>query len=230
MSGQYRLNKEGNKSRFYILLSIIFVGVMIKWGIPFMIDTISGPQKSPSIMGEKDIIPPQQPIFSALPEATNSADLSIEGFTEPDAFVELMVNEVASGTIRANESGLFKFNVSLKQGDNNIQVSAEDLSGNKSQSVVARVMYDNSALELTVDSPKDGSEYFGRANQTVNVTGKVNKEGCEVLVNNSFALVDKSGSFAYRLMLSDGENTVKVIAIDKAGNRDELELKLKFNP
>src|SRR3989339_200543 len=106
MDGRYRATKDKNKSRYFLLLSVVFVILMAKWGVPAMISAISGPEGRRAVQNEKDIIPPQQPIFSALPEATNSANLSIEGFTEPDAFVELMVNEVASGTVRANESGL----------------------------------------------------------------------------------------------------------------------------
>ena len=229
MDGRYRTTKDKNKSRYYLLLSVVFVVLMAKWGVPAMIGAISGPEGRRAVQNEKDIIPPQQPIFSALPEATNSANLSIEGYTEAGAEVELLVNDTRAGIERADESGLFEFDATLAPGDNRVSATAKDDTGNTSQSPVAIVVFDNLPVELTVESPANGNEYFGKTNQTIEVRGKVNKDEIEVLVNNSFALVEKGGSFRYRLLLAEGENTIKVIATDKAGNRDEAELVVRFS-
>ena len=230
MAGQYRASKERNRSRFYILLSVIFVIIMAKLGVPWMINTISGPERREATINGNDIIPPQQPAISALPEATNSARLFVEGYTESGAEVELLVNDVTAGSTRADEGGLFKFDAAtLKLGQNRVGVTATDSAGNTSQSPVSLITFDNTPIVLTVNSPSNGSEYFGKANQTIEIKGEVNKDESQVLVNNSFALVEDEGIFIYRLMLSDGENTIKVIATDKSGNKDEAELKIIFH-
>lgn len=229
MQGQYRASKEKNRSRFYILLSIAFILIMAKWGVPVMINALSGPEKRRVEINGNDIIPPQQPAISALPEATNSGKISVEGYTESGAEVELQLNDVSVSTSKADESGLFKFDAVLEPGQNRVSVTAKDIAGNKSQSPIVLVDYDNKPVDLTIDSPQNGNEYFGKSNQTVEVSGKVSKDDCEVLVNNSFAMVERGGKFTYRLMMSEGENTIKIIATDKAGNKDEAELKVRFN-
>jgi len=229
MMGRYRASKEVNRSRFYFLLSVVFVLMMIKWGIPFMISTISGPEKRSSV-DEVDIIPPQQPVISAMPEATNSAALQMEGYTEADAEVELLVNDVLMELSKADKNGLFMFRTNLKPGENRVSVTAKDAAGNTSRSLVTVITLDTTPVALIVDSPKKDAELFGKTNQTVSVTGKVDKEDTTVLINNSFALVEKSGAFSYRLMLSPGDNTIKVVATDRAGNIDEEEFRVRYSP
>ncbi len=229
MAGQYRLKSEKNRSRFYILLSVVFVIAMFKWGVPMMIEAISGPENRRPASEEKDFIPPQQPVLSALPEATNSAKISLEGYTESGALVELLINDETTTSDEADESGLFQFSTTLRLGENRLYVTAKDEAGNSSQSPVSLITYDNNSVSLTMESPVSGTEIFGRANQTIEVKGEVSKWDSQVLVNNSFALVERSGKFSFRLSLSEGENTIRIVATDKAGNRDEEELKVLFN-
>lgn len=230
MRGQYRAKKERGRSRFYILLSIIFVAIMLKWGIPAFLNTVSGPemQKKQSL-NEKDIIPPQQPVLSAVPEATNSAKITLQGYTESGAQVELMVNDVVSGQTTADDSGLFSFDTTLKTGSNTIIVTAKDAAGNASMSPTTTITYDNTPVKLTVDSPKDGDTFFGQTNQTVTVSGKVSKSDSQVLVNNNFAQVGSDGAFSYRMTLTDGDNPIHVVATDKSGNTDDAMLTVVFH-
>lgn len=229
MPGRYKQSKNRKKSRFYILLSIIFVVVMFKWGIPLFMDFVAGngAQKVNTIV---DIIPPQSPVISALPEATNSANVVIEGFTEKGAQIELLVNDLVEKISVADETGAFTFESSLISGQNRVQLRAKDAAGNESMSEVSLVVFDNKPVELTVASPKDGSEYFGKNNQVIDINGSVNKTEAQVLINNSFVLVNRDGSFIHRFMLAGGENTIKVVALDKAGNTTEKNLKLVYTP
>jgi predicted secreted protein len=179
---------------------------------------------------EKDIIPPQIPIISALPEATNSSSIVVEGFTEGRAALDFLVDDKISVTDRAAEDGSFRIRVGLASGQNRIQVRAADFAGNMSTSPVKMVVYDDKPVELTIVSPKDGSEYFGNNNQVIEIKGDVNKPEAQVVINNSFVIVDKSGSFIHKFQLSNGDNVLKIVATDKAQNTAEQSIKIVYTP
>jgi ABC-type Na+ efflux pump permease subunit len=215
MPGRYKQSQNKNKSRFYILLSVIFIIVMIKWGVPLFMNLVAG-TGSYRVATGKDI--------------TNSANITVEGFTESGARVELLINDVVDSVSIADEAGSFLFDSRLILGQNRVQLRAKDEAGNESMSEVALIYFDNKPIDLVVSSPKDGSEYFGKINQVIDVKGSVDKPNSQVLVNNSFVQVDRNGSFVFRFMLSGGENTIKVVASDSAGNFAEKTLKLIYTP
>ena len=229
MAGRYKQSQNKNRSRFYILLSVIFVIVMFKWGLPLFMNLVAG---GGAIRRDenKDIIPPQTPIISALPNATNSARIVVEGYTEPDASVELLLNDQIEKIVKADMSGTFIFESLLKSGQNRIQLRAKDQDSNESLSEVYLVTMDSKPIELVVSAPKDGSEYFGRTNQVIDIKGEVDKTGCQITVNSSFVMVDKNGAFVHRFMLSGGENIINIVATDKAGNTTEKSIRLIFTP
>lgn len=229
MSGRYKQSKNRNRSRFYLLLSVVFVVVMFKWGIPLFMNLVAG-NGAQRINEAKDIIPPQSPIISALPEATNSARIVIEGYSEKGAQIELLVNDLVEKISAADETGTFVFESNLISGQNRIQLRAKDEAGNESMSEVSLVTFDSKPIELIVQSPKDGSEYFGKSNQVIDIKGEIDKPSGQVTINNSFVQVDKNGAFVHRFMLSDGENTIKVVASDNAGNSTEKTIKLNYTP
>ncbi len=229
MMGRYRKSQEGNRSRFYILLSVVFIFVMIKWGFPLFIKVIAG--KGVEISQKTDdIIPPQMPILSAVPEATNSSSIAIEGYTEQGAQVELMVNDTLNKTDKAKDDGSFSFLADLGPSSNRVQVRAVDSAGNASLSEVKLVVVDKEQVVLSITSPKDGTEYIGKTSQSVEITGKTNKTNTQVIANNSFVDVNRDGTFVHRLLLNPGENTIKLVASDKAGNTDEKSIKVIYTP
>jgi bacillopeptidase F len=229
MPGRYRQSQNNNRSRFYILLSVVFIVVMYKWGIPLFMNVIAG-NGGQRVNTENDIIPPQTPMISALPDATNSARIVVEGYTEAAANVELLVNDQVQKMLKADDKGYFTFDSTLISGENRVQLRAKDEKGNESLSEVSLVNYDNKPIELVVSSPKDGSEYFGKTNQVIDIKGSVDKKEVTVLVNNSFVQVDKDGSFTHRFMLSNGDNNITVKATDPAGNNSEKSFKLVYTP
>lgn len=229
MMGRYRRAQTGNRSRFYILLSIILVFVLIKWGFPLFVRVIAGKGETVSRSSD-DIIPPQPPSLSALPEATNAGEINVEGFTEQGASLELMINDTLSKSDKAKDDGTFIFLASLSTGVNRVQVRATDEAGNASLSEVKLVTVDKEPVSLTISSPKDGTEYIGKNSQSVEIQGKTNKTNTQVIANSSFIDVNRDGTFTHRLQLSPGENVIKIIASDKAGNQDEKTIKLIFTP
>lgn len=229
MTGRYRQVKERKLSRFYLLLSVIFVVVMFKWGVPFFMEVIAGNGTIRKTQ-EQDSIPPQTPALSALPEATNSPRLQIDGYTEAGASLQLLVNDTVSLTDTALENGFFSLQALLSDGANRIYVTATDKAGNSSTSEVKLVTFDNEPIELTIFSPRDGSEFFGKSNQVIDISGEVSKPEVQAVVNNSFLSVDREGKFVHRYQLSGGNNEIKVVATDKAGNMAEKVITILYTP
>ncbi len=202
---------------------------MFKWGLPLFMNLIAG-NGVERIETGKDIIPPQSPVISALPDATNSAKLYIDGFTEAGANVELLLNDSVDKLTKADSTGYFIFDTLLISGQNRIQFRAKDEAGNESMSEVTIIEQDSKPVVLNISTPKNGNEYFGKTNQVIDIKGDINKLGGQVLINSSFVQVDKTGAFVHRYMLSSGENTIKITASDKAGNSDETTLKVVYTP
>ena len=48
-------------------------------------------------------------------------------------------------------------------------------------------------------------------------------------MNEFWAIVDAGGNFSYTLPLQNGENTIKVVATDEAGNKTEYEVKVTYS-
>lgn len=229
MAGAYRTKQIKSRSRFYILLSVIFVIVLFKWGIPFFVDAIAGTGAKRQNV-EQDVIPPQAPILSAMPEATNSSSMVVEGFTEANASLDILINDKIFTTDKAKEDGSFSVTVTLDPGSNRVQVRAADEAGNNSQSEVDIVIFDSKPIELTIESPKDGTEFFGKNSQIIDIKGKVSKAETQITINNSFVIVDKDNTFVHRFQLQSGENKIKAVVSDKAGNTADSTITLIYTP
>lgn len=227
--GRYRRTQEKSRSRFYLFLSVALVIVMVKWGVPLFVRILAG-EGVVVDKTEKDIIPPQSPTLSSLAEATNSSTISIDGYTEGKAIIELMINDVLAKTDTAKDDGTFVLSGEISPGSNRIQIRAVDEAGNASLSEIKLITLDKEPLVLTIASPKDGTEYFGKNSQNLEIVGKTNKTYTQVVANNSFVDVNRDGTFVHKLLLNSGENIIKVLATDKAGNLDEISLRVVYTP
>jgi len=229
MVNSYSYRSRGKKSGsvFYIIVAVALAIFMFKWGLPLFVDLLAGPGGEIVKQQTEDTIPPQTPILSALPEATNSARIIVEGYTEADAEVTALVNGDRFDSAQTGEDGAFRFEVTLKDGENTIIVSARDKAGNESVSPAKTVVFDVSPIQITLDSPKDGDEFFVK-DQSVTVSGKVNKSDAAVTVNGSLARTDADGNFSSSLRLSEGENTITVKAVGRAGNQSEKSITVRL--
>lgn len=222
--------RRGGSGIVWGVLAIGLIVVMFKWGLPWFIDVLAGPAalKAPSVSSGEDIVPPQIPALSPLVEATNSATLMIEGYTEGRVAVDIFVNDAQVVSTYSDDKGMFRSELKLSEGSNKIQVTAKDNAGNSSQSVVKTVNFDKKGVEITVDSPKDGSEVFGQNNQNVTFSGKVSKPDASVNINGNYARLDANGNFSSIVRLSQGDNNISVKAIDRAGNTIEKTVRVKL--
>jgi hypothetical protein len=227
--GTYKARGNKKRSRFYLLLSLIFIVVMAKWGAPMLLDLVANGGGSRIGGGEEnDVIPPQKPVFSALPEATNSAQVKISGFTEAGAEVTLWLNENNAETVKADETGGFDFNPTLTKGNNELYARAKDESGNESVSNTEKIVYDDEPLKIALDKPTPGQTFYGSTEQNMEIAGSVNKPDARIYINGSYISADSEGVFNQRLKLTEGENKITISSRDKAGYEDQTELTVTY--
>lgn len=225
----YRQKKSKNRSGFYFLLSIVMVVALIKWGIPGFLNFLAGPSKKGTVNTTTDTLPPQVPVLSAIPEATNSANISVDGYTEKGVKVSILDNGNNVGEVTTGDDGSFSIPIKLVDGNNEIQAKAADVAGNESQSQSKTVVLDTKAPEIKIVTPANGAEFFGSANQQVEVKGAVDDAHTEVTLNNSFVRVAGDGSFDQKFKMSDGDNKITLVATDTAGNQSTQEISVKFS-
>lgn len=137
---------------------------------------------------------------------TNNPILEVRGSTEPTAKLWLGGFALALET-----GGAFEGAAQLTEGNNSIDLSAQDLAGNWAYLRVTGVL-DRSPPFLRVRTPADG---LVTAQEFVSVEGDI-EDDAVLFVNGAgvFAL----GAFVTPQHLNEGDNTITVVARDQAGN------------
>lgn len=184
-----------------------------------------GSQNNPN-NNQINFIPP--PILNPLVSATNSAQIVITGKAIKDQTINLYINDAGVDQANVDKNGVFSFEETLKNGDNQIKVRAEQNNKKSDFSNTFDVVLKNSPPTLDVSAPNDGQS-FKKDQNTANVSGKTDA-GVSVTVNGFWAVVDDNSNYSYTLSLQNGDNQIKVVAIDQAGNRAEKDLKVNYSP
>jgi len=176
---------------------------------------------------QRDRIAPPPPTLTNIPQATNSATLKVAGFAEVGSTVKLFLNGNENDSQLVGAEGQFIFEkVNLESGENEIYATARDTVGNESPlSNTYSITIDQQPPKLEVTAPADNVIVKEEKDKQtfVLVTGKV-EGGATVTVNDYQAIVREEGNFEYRLLLTTaGENKIKVVARDLAGNKTTVE-------
>lgn len=220
------------KAVFFVALTTVAVIVLIFIGIPLfgrLAVFVSDLRGGGRITSQNDSIPPGPPRFNNFSSFTNQQTVSISGTSEPGATVKLTFNGNPQEVI-VDKDGNFIFNLQLINGDNTFSAIAIDASGNQSQpSKQSKITFDNKPPVLTVNSPADGTSYFGSNQRQVTLQGTT-EAGCQVTINDRFVSVDDAGNFQYTTTLNEGSNTFTVKSTDQAGNNTEKGITLNFSP
>ncbi len=111
----------------------------------------------------------------------------------------------------------------LGPGPHVLGVEVEDKVGNLAQASRAfEIVFDDSPPSLAVSSPQDGALV---ATPTLTVTGSATDDDAvaAVLVNGVEALL-AGGSFTAAVAIPEGESSIAVVAMDRAGQRSETSL------
>ncbi len=164
----------------------------------------------------RDSTPPIAPILNSIVTPTRIATTTVSGQAEPDSTVTLFNNGQLIATLKADATGLFTVPaVILIEGNNLITATATDVVMNVGPfSVPLTVVLDTKPPVITISAPQPGVIV---GTPQVTITGTVDDAEATLTVGDApITLTNKSFSVAY--LLSDGDNTVQVKAVDKAGN------------
>ncbi len=208
-----------------VLVVVIFGGqLLIKFSL--FVEKLREGQDTSTPTTTKTYIAP--PLLSQTFTATNSAEISIAGTAQAKQTVKLYVNDDAIDKVKAADDGSFSFdNVKLSDGDNSIKAKALSEKNESSYSNELTITYKNHAPSLSIDSPADNQIVSGDNNK-VTVSGKTDAN-VNVTVNGFWAIVSEDGHYMYDLTLQNGDNQIKIQAVDQAGNKAEAERKVIYN-
>lgn len=229
--------KEKNAKNKVLLTSIfiiIFLYISITWLLPTLIGGLSvlnkfkPVQKSDNSFIEDSSIAP--PVLNIPFEATNSAQIKISGYAQPDTQVEIYIDDELQTTTTVNSDGNFSSDlIDLRLGTNSISGKTIDKDTRKSlPSKIIRIIYDNQKPSLVVHAPSDNQE---TKDKRFTVTGITNPdETIEITINNNRTVVNTDGNFSYSVELNEGDNNIVIVAVDQAGNSTQLSRKLIYRP
>ena len=108
-----------------LFASIVIIIVFLFLVLPILLKFISG-QGGDNILTDNQI-PPQVPTISTPVTATNSAQLSISGFSEKNLVVYTILNGQEYNNVRVDsDDGKFETMVDLQEGENSLKFFAEN--------------------------------------------------------------------------------------------------------
>lgn len=189
---------------------------------------ISNFNNSNKVSTKDDFIPPSPPQLFLPYEATNSAQISIRGFAEPGATVYVTLNKNPLKNVIVSEEGeYFIDEVKLESGKNDFSAVAIDKAGNESQqSNLKSIIYSDKIPKLEITNPADNAKISGK-DSFVEIKGNTDPEN-RLTINERVIILNSSGSFNYRLGLSNGENKILISATDRTGNKKEVTLTVNY--
>jgi len=216
---------------FYVGLFLLSLYLFFKFGLNLFVDwaflitqKTSSIKPTPSSQNSK-IALITEPILEEMPDATNEAILYIKGQADPDTQIQLFQNKQRVATIDADFEGRFEFEQVLEERSNQFYVKSIDPYSRKStQSKFYSVTFIDEPPNLEISSPEDGKKYY---ESSLTVEGQTDKE-VFVKINNIPVVIKADGSFTYNLNLSKGDNEIKVVATDLAGNTTQKNLKVIY--
>jgi len=231
---QSRLSRKLEKKSKKIILSatlgiLIVLFLVFKFAIPFLTFLAGGSTSSSSTNTTSNQIYVAPPAINPMNSATNSAQVIITGIASSHQNVEIYVNDQKTDVKDTKDDGTFSFaNIALNQGSNTIKVRAKQNNKYSDFSDVLTITYKNQPVTLSIDNPHDGDS-FSKDQNNVIVSGKTDPDIKGVTVNDFWAIVDDKGNYSYNLHLNNGDNQLKVVATDTAGNKTEKDMKVTYS-
>ncbi|EHP9257733.1 non-fimbrial adhesin SiiE [Salmonella enterica subsp. enterica serovar Infantis] len=162
---------------------------------------------------------------------TNFTKPQFVGSTAPNATVIIKINGIAVGQAVADSLGNFTFTApeTLTDGTYNLEAEAKTADGSGSAKLVITIdsVTDKPTFELSPESSVSSHKGL-TPTLTPSIVGTAEENAkVDIYVDNKLVAsvdVDKDGNWSYEFKdneLSEGENSIKVVAVDKAGNKNE---------
>lgn len=231
----HRLRQEEKKFTRKLITSLAIVAAsgifVIFFGLPLLAKivffTSGGSQKQTQNSTDTSLIL-LPPTLDPIVTATNSARINVSGYSISDAMITVVVNDEEGAKIPTDKDGKFNTSeITLKEGENKINVFVVKKDQESSPSATYVVNYKKSGPKIEISSPSNGAKIHQDSRDII-IIGNTD-EGNRLTINDRFVIVQNDGSFSFKVTLSDGDNTIKLQAIDEAGNKTDQELKVIFS-
>ena len=223
------------KTKKNLLLSVFGIVLVIllvfKFGLPFLVNLSlfmsgsKGNQEQSENKGPSFIAPP---ILNPFPQATSSANIIVSGVASKNQTINLYINDNLIDSIKTKDDGEFSFKETIKPGESTIKTKA--IVGEKESefSNTITTAFKSAPPSLSIISPTD-AQSFSKDQNIAEVKGATDPD-TRITVNGFWAITDNTGEFLYKLPLQNGENKIKILATDLAGNKTEKEIKVTYSP
>ncbi|MBI2052034.1 hypothetical protein HYT33_04745 [Candidatus Roizmanbacteria bacterium] len=213
----------------FVLIGFLFVVFMSTIGLPLLVNTslfigrlLGGgretPEKRAQILGDFTI--------DEIPVATNSARIIIGGSVTNISTLEVYLNNAKVKELDVEDESDFSTDIDgLELGENEIYlVGRTKKSNEKRESSTYTVVYKKDKPKLEISEPLDNTKTL---RDEVKISGKTDK-GNSISVNDAPVTVSSNGDFQTLVKLKDGENKIRIVATDTAGNSEEKTLTITY--
>lgn len=225
-----------SKRKFFITL--ILIGFLIYatfyWLLPGVISgvfSVNNLSKTPKKQEKLEITNSNlaPPTISSSFEATNSANVIVNGFAAGNTKVKIFFDDALVDTITSSPDGSFSTKqLRLNLGANNIYGRSIDDEGKESlASKTYQLTYDNTKPELVLLDPKL-DETTAREDQGRLFIKAKTEPDAKAYINDGQQIVGSNNEFQTFIPLRDGDNTIKIKAVDPAGNVSEITKTLSY--
>lgn len=209
-----------------LLVFVGLFGVKILIGFSLLVDRIRGtsPQTQPTQ------VTLQAPVLDTLPEATNSATLTISGKSSAKASIIIYVNDKEYKRTSAGADGSFTLDsIPVDEGTFSASAKVFDDKNNTSEpSNVISTIIDRKPPKLDISAPEDHATVNDGTHKVL-VQG-ITDEDMKVTINGRIVVVKSDGSFTYSMPLNDGDNKLTILSRDLAGNETKVERTVTYQP
>ncbi|CAN5284867.1 hypothetical protein BH10PAT1_BH10PAT1_6760 [soil metagenome] len=232
---QYRSRLSEVEEKKSIKSAVIFGGgtiliiiAVIVFGLP-LFSKFSGlfiKNSNTVTVDNSTILPPN---INILPQYTNQQSIIVNGSATPNSEVKVYFNNSSDKTT-TDDTGNFAMNIGLSKGINTIYATTLNKNGKESNNSTSyTVNFTTQIPNLTIDSPQNNQNFYGSSQQSLTIQGSTDA-GNTVTINDHVAILDNNSKFNFPFNLQNGDNSLKIISADYAGNKKEIDLKVIFNP
>lgn len=112
----------------------------------------------------------------------------------------------------------YQMNLKLDGIGKTVRIDAKDEAGNQSEPLFLKFRYDEKYVAVVLDTAEERTN-----SSTYELRGSVNVES-DLTVNGESVPLDDELNFTYQMALQQGENPIRLLAVDKNGNKSPEKL------
>ncbi len=229
-----KYHKTKKKFYTYFFLVILILYLTFAWILPLFVNGLGfirnsvTPDKSPlpnPITDNETLAPP---VIGIPFEATNTAQIIVEGYANSHEIIELYVDDVLKKEVSVENDGKFRIdNLQLSIGNNTIYAKSKKGTFTSLPSKSYTVIYDIDKPILKLHEPEDNKQVV--SDRTLKISGKTDSN-TKIFVNDNQVAVDGNGNFTTTKQLVDGNNNFEIKGVDTAQNTTTITRTVHFTP